>query len=102
MRGVRRGMRLGGGGGGAFGKGGGGIAKGAAGAEGSAKGAADARVVERNEIGVEHAHGLGEGSMEIGQETNLHRDGGEHASKPSELVEVSALLHNLSLFLNWI
>jgi hypothetical protein len=66
------------------------------------KGAADVRVVERNEIGVEHARGLGEGSKEIGQETNLHRDGGKHASKPSTSVEVSALLHNLSLFLNWV
>jgi hypothetical protein len=36
------------------------------GAEGIAKGVANARVVERNEIGVEHARGLGEGSMEIG------------------------------------
>jgi hypothetical protein len=38
----------------------------ARGTEGIAKGAAHARVVERNEIGVEHARGLGEGSMEIG------------------------------------
>jgi hypothetical protein len=74
----------------------------ARGAEGIAKGAADARVAERNESGVEQARGLGEGSMEIGLETNLHRDGGEHASKPSASVEVSALLHNRSLFLNWV
>jgi hypothetical protein len=75
---------------------------GARGTERIAKGAADARIAERNESGVEHAHRLGEGSMEIGQETNLHRDGGEHASKPSASVEVSALLHNRSLFLNWV
>jgi hypothetical protein len=75
---------------------------GARGAEGIAKGAADARVAERNEYGVENSRGLGEGSMEIGHETNLHRDGGEHASKPSASVEVSALLHNRSLFLNWV
>jgi hypothetical protein len=74
---------------------------GARGTEGIAKEAADARVAERNESGVEHARGLGEGSMEIGHETNLHRDGSEHASKPSVSVEVSALLHNRSLFLNW-
>jgi hypothetical protein len=36
------------------------------GAEGIAKGVANARVVERNEIGAEHARGLGKGSMEIG------------------------------------
>jgi hypothetical protein len=75
---------------------------GARGAEGIAKGAADARVAERNESGVEQARGLGEGSMEIGLETNLHRDGGEHASKPLASMEVSALLHNRSLFLNWV
>jgi hypothetical protein len=38
----------------------------ARGAEGIAKGVANARVVERNEIGAEHARGLGKGSMEIG------------------------------------
>jgi hypothetical protein len=71
MRGVRKGMQWGGGG------------AGAGGAEGIAMGAADARIAERNEIGMEHARGLGNGSMEIGEETNLHKDGGEHTSKLS-------------------
>jgi hypothetical protein len=72
------------------------------GAGGIAKGAADARVAEGNESRPEHARALGEGNMEIGQETNLHKDGGEHASKHSASVEVSAPLHNRSLFLNWV
>jgi hypothetical protein len=72
------------------------------GAEGIAMGAVDARVAEGNAIGGELARGIGNGSMEIREETNLHEDGRKHASKPSASVEVSALLHNRSMFLNWV
>jgi hypothetical protein len=75
---------------------------GARGAKGIAMGVADARVAEGNAIREELACGIGDGSVEIGEETNLHKDGREHASKPSTSVEVSALLHNCSMFLNWV
>jgi hypothetical protein len=74
----------------------------AGGAEGNVMGATDARIAEGNAIGGELAHWLGDGSMEIEEEMNLHKDGRKHASKPSVSVEVSALLHNRSMFLNWV
>ena len=75
---------------------------GARGVEGIAMWAADAGVVERNKIGVESGRGPREGSTETRQETNLNKVGGQHIHKSLALMEVSALLHNLSMFLNWI
>jgi hypothetical protein len=53
-------------------------------------------------FGGELARGLGDGNMQIGEESNLHKDGHEYASISSALVEVSALLHNRYMFLNWV
>jgi hypothetical protein len=70
--------------------------------EGNAIGGTDARGAEGNAIGGELASGLGNGNMQNGEESTLHKGGREHTSISSASVEVSALLPNRYMILYWV